>query len=282
MTLGSVTGWAELIRLRLVLSGVLYTYIGAYLAAGWRVLTATGVAQAALVVALVIAFGNVINDWLDANADSVAKPCRPIPSGRVSRSAAGLAAAILACAAMLAAAGLTNVQIAFALCTVALSAAYSWRLKGVLFLGHGSVGLLCGSILVYGGLAAGSVTLAGLIAAVMTFLYVFAQEVLFAVMEEEEDRATNVQTTVTQIGRVNGLRLFAGLAALFAVVSVWPLAAGSAPKFYPVALIPLTILPTIGMAWALMRRPTNGTVAACSSLSRVVWYSSVASIMLLR
>jgi geranylgeranylglycerol-phosphate geranylgeranyltransferase len=277
-----VAAWMELIRWHVVLTGALYTALGAYLSAGWNGVLSRGVACSACVVALVIAFGNVINDCIDADADRIAKPYRPIPSGRVSLRSARAVAVSLASVSLAAGTVLRPEQQLFAVGTILLSAAYSLGLKGVRFIGHGSVGLLCGSILVYSGLAAGGVTRAGLVAAAMTSLYVFAEEILGALVQEKEDRASNVATTVTRIGRRNGVNLFIALAMAFVLVSLWPWAAGFAPYRYLAALIPLTVTPTISMVWALRVRPSDATVAACSKVSRVVWYTSVATIILLR
>ena len=275
--------WIELLRLRLALTGALYTLVGAYLTTGTNGLASAGVVNAACVVAVVIAFGNAINDWVDASADAIAKPHRPIPSSRISRRTAGVATMALAVAALAAASRLRWELAVFVTCTVLVSAAYSMWLKGIPFAGHGSVGLLCGSILIYGGLAAGALTAAGWAAATMTFLYVFAQEVLFAIDEEAGDRASQVATTVTRLGRANGVRLYLLLTGALVLVSLWPWAAGFATDRYLVALIPLTVVPTIGMAWAVSRGfDSNNTVETCAWCSRFVWYSSIVCILLLR
>ena len=54
-----------------------------------------GLAAACFSGALIMAGGNSINDYFDADIDSVNKPARPIPAGRVAPAAALFLATIL-------------------------------------------------------------------------------------------------------------------------------------------------------------------------------------------
>ena len=151
-------------------------------------------------VLLVVACGNDVNDYRDADADAVAILARPIPSGRVSRRAAGWIAIALGLGATLIAATLGPALGVFALFAVGLSVAYSYVLKEIPLVGNLSVGVLCGAILVYGALAAGSVTLAVALSCAMTCLFVFAQEIFYTVEDAPGDYASGVRTTATAFG----------------------------------------------------------------------------------
>ncbi len=78
----------------------------------------------------------MINDWHDVEEDRINCPDRPIPSGEVPADRA-LAMAVAAFAVGVALAALAGPGFAIrALVVVALSVAYTWRLKGVPLAGH--------------------------------------------------------------------------------------------------------------------------------------------------
>ncbi len=271
-----------LVRIRNSSTGAAYTLLGAYLAVDAGRVLASPVLRAALVVLLVIASGNVINDFHDADADAVAKPGRPIPSGRIARRTAGWLAIALALAALIVALTLDRRLAAFAAATIVLSVGYSYGLKNVPLVGNGTVALLCAAILVYGGLAAGPLTPAVLAATAMTFLFVFAQEVFYTVEDEEGDRQSAVSTTATRLGTTVTLRIFKILALLFIAASLAPWLADVAPDRYLYAIVPCTIAPTLGVVALLSVRLTKGTIGFSSWLTRVIWFSSVVAIILLK
>jgi geranylgeranylglycerol-phosphate geranylgeranyltransferase len=273
---------AQLVRLRNALFGTAYALLGAYLVADLAGLAAPPVLVASVVVLLVVACGNVVNDYRDADADAVAKPARPIPSGRISRRAAGWIAIALGLGAALIAATLGPALGVFALFAIVLSVAYSYVLKEIPLVGNLSVGVLCGAILVFGALAAGSVTLAVALSCAMTGLFVFAQEIFYTVEDAPGDRASGVRTTATTFGVGNALRVFKALAVLFIVVVVSPWFLGLVSNGYLYVVTICTILPTVVVVVLLSGTPTEATIARASRLTRVVWLSSIATVALLR
>jgi geranylgeranylglycerol-phosphate geranylgeranyltransferase len=155
-------------------------------------------------------------------------------------------------------------------------------LKGLPLVGNATVGLLCAATLLYGALAAGRVTAAVGWATTMTFLFVFAQEVFYTVEDEDGDRRSSVATTATRLGTARALRAFEGLAALFVAATLGPWLAGVATDRYLYAVVPCTIAPTLAVVWLLRRPLTASTIDRASRLTRVVWFSSVVSVALLR
>jgi 4-hydroxybenzoate polyprenyltransferase len=273
--------WLQLVRWHVVVPGVIYTYLGAYLASGSCFFNAA-VGRAATVVAFVIAFGNVINDCIDAPADTIALRQRPIPCGKMSLRAGWTTMILLGAGAVLLSVHARPQQQFVVFLNLLLSAMYSIRLKGVLYIGHASVGLLCGSILIYGSMASGQVTRAAVAAGFIAFLHIFASELLSAVRDEDRDRASGVTTTVTRIGRTKSIRLFSALSIIAAIVAVWPWAAGFASSNYLAVLIPLTILPTLWIAFTLSFVSDDKTLSVCALAGRLVWYSSLVPLALLR
>lgn len=280
---GRARALGTLVRIGNASTGAAYTLLGAYLGAGVPALSTSPVARAALVVLLVIASGNVVNDYRDAEADAIAKPERPIPSGRIARPVAGGLAVGLAVAALLVASTLAWPLIVVAAVTVGLSVAYSYRLKNVPLVGNATVGALCAAILAYGGYAAAATMSAAVVAATaMTFLFVFAQEVFYTVEDEDGDRRSRIATTATRWGVPTTLAIFKGLALVFMGAALAPWFTGHASDAYLVAIVVLTIVPTMGVVVLVSGQVSASTVALASRLTRLIWYTSMLAIVLLR
>lgn len=262
--------------------GAAYTFLGAYLAADVFRIVAEPVLLAALVVLLVVACGNVANDYRDAAADAIAKPERPIPSGRISRRVAGWMAVVLGLASIAIASRLGAALTVFAVCTVVLGVGYSYLLKEIPLVGNAAVGVLCGAILLYGGLAAGKLTPAVVVACVMTGLFVFAQEVFYTVEDEPGDRASGVRTAATTFGTMTSLRIFKILVVLFIFAAVSPWFLGLASQWYLYAVLVFTIAPTVGVVVLLNGSPGEHTIQRASRLTRVIWLSSIMTVVLLK
>jgi geranylgeranylglycerol-phosphate geranylgeranyltransferase len=273
---------AELVRLRNALFGAAYTWLGAYLAVDLARLPLSSVLVAAAVVVLVIACGNVANDYRDAPADAIAKPDRPIPSGRISRPAAGWLAVVLGAASIALAGTLGSTLMLFALGTVVLGVAYSYVLKEIPLVGNAAVGALCGAILVYGGLAAGAMTPAVIVACVMTGLFVFAQEIFYTVEDEPGDRLSNVRTAATSFGRGPALAIFRLLAFVFVAVAIAPWFLGLVPIHYLYIVMICTVAPTLSVIALLGSAPTEQTIRRASTLTRLVWLSSIVTVLALK
>ena len=157
--------WAVLRLVRAencVLAGVA-TLVGAGTATSAATTAGAGVsgpdpmalAGAVAAVMLVLAFGNVVNDLADQDADRLGKAGRPLPSGRVSTPQARTLAAALLAGAL----GITLVTTPGQLVVVAVmagvAALYTVFLKRVPLLGNAVVAGQCGATLVFGAQAAG-------------------------------------------------------------------------------------------------------------------------------
>ncbi|MDD1685560.1 geranylgeranylglycerol-phosphate geranylgeranyltransferase [Methanoregula sp.] len=154
-----------------------------------------------VVVTLITAAGNVINDYYDAEIDAVNRADRPIPSGQISRNAA-LWYAIFLFAAGIAVSVFTNpICIGFAIVNSLLLAFYAARLKSMPVVGNVAVAYLSGSMFLFGGAFTG---IDGLIhltpLAVMTFLAMMARELLKDAEDVEGDAAGGASTLPIRIG----------------------------------------------------------------------------------
>lgn len=171
-----------------------------------------------LIVALITAAGNVINDYFDAGIDAINRPERPIPSGTVSRSAARAFALALFCTGIIVSFFSNPLCIAIACANSLLLVAYAARLKSTPFLGNAAVSYLSASIFLFGGALAGwSGFVHMLPVAAITFLAMLARELLKDAEDVAGDKAGGASTLPIRIGIPATVRL----ACVFAVLAVF-------------------------------------------------------------
>ena len=168
---------------------------------------------------------NALNDVVDARADAVNRPGRPVPSGTVGRRAA-LSVAVLGYAAAIAlgfavgpAAG------GLALAWVVVTALYSLALKGTPIVGNVTVAAVAASPLLMGGLsqrAAGPT----LVPCALAFLAHLAREIVKDVEDMAGDRAAGVRTTAVALGAESALGMVRVVVVLLMGAAVVPFAVG--------------------------------------------------------
>jgi geranylgeranylglycerol-phosphate geranylgeranyltransferase len=259
-----------------------YTLLGAYLAADPVVLLTPPVLLAATVVALVVAFGFVINDFHDVEVDRLSKPDRPVPSGRVSRRDCGLLALALAAAALLVATRLGQVFVVLALATILMSTAYSFWLKRTLLLGNLAMALLDSTIIVYGGLAAGGLPPAIWIVSCLMFIYIVAQEIMYTIDDQRGDALAAQRTTANRLGRGGALRLARILLLAFVAAALLPWFLGLASERYLYAIILCSVLPALGVVYVASPSASDRTVSVAVRVMKAVWLTSLVPVFLLR
>jgi geranylgeranylglycerol-phosphate geranylgeranyltransferase len=272
----------RLMRAEKPLCAALFTFLGAWLAAPLPALWSAPVLLAAACVGCITAFGFVINDCCDLAVDTLGKPDRPLPAGRVSLRSARRLAWAWAAAGVAIGAGIGPLPLLWAVGAVALSAAYSLRLKSTLLLGNATVALLVAGVLVFGAVVNGGPTHAVWTAAAITFSYIVAQEALFNLEDVDEDRAAGLRTTATQLGPDRTARLVRVLLIVFAAVALAPWGAGSASATYAGVLGAVSLAPA-GLIWWWLRPPLDRrAVARAVRLSRLVWVTSFLALALLK
>jgi geranylgeranylglycerol-phosphate geranylgeranyltransferase len=170
-----------------------------------------------LIVFLVTGAGNAINDYYDRKIDSINRPARPIPSGRISpRAALNYSMALFAAGCLLA--GLVNqVCLALAALNSALLILYARNLKATPLAGNICVAFLTGSTFLFGGAAAG---LPGLFANQVPFLLSFLISMSREIAKDIEDMAGDVAGGARTLPILAGERPSAALAAAFALSAV--------------------------------------------------------------
>ncbi len=188
--------------------------IGLLIAGGWRIEAA---APIFLAVFLITGAGNSVNDFFDREIDAINRPKRPIPSGRISSSAAlrwSLALFVIGCAL----AGLVN-QLCLSLAAInsVLLYFYARNLKAMPLAGNICVAYLTGSTFIFGGGAYGPDGMAAnIIPFFLSFLASMSREIAKAIEDIEGDRHGNARTLPIIIGE----RAAGFMAAAFAVIAI--------------------------------------------------------------
>lgn len=111
---------------------------------------------ASIAAFLITGAGNVINDYIDIEADKVNKPKRPIPSGKIRPRAALFYSIILFIAGLAFSLLTTPIAILIALASSLLLVLYATTLKQRMFLGNAAVSLMVGLTILFGSAAVAS------------------------------------------------------------------------------------------------------------------------------
>lgn len=202
-----------------VVSGL--TAIIAYLIA-----TGTVIPSAVLlfiIVTLITAAGNVINDYFDEEIDRINRPERPIPSGIISPMAARCFAITLFLAGILVAFFTPLLCLTIVVINSVILFLYAAKLKGMPVVGNAAVAYLASSIFLFGGAFAGWDALVLMIPlAAITFLATMVREILKDAEDVEGDAAGGADTLPIRIGIRSTTRIALGFALVAAVASVVP------------------------------------------------------------
>jgi geranylgeranylglycerol-phosphate geranylgeranyltransferase len=277
-----ILGLAQLTRFDRCLAAAGYTLVGAYLNDGRNQIASAPVVLSASVVAILVAFSYSMNDYQDILVDSIGKAWRPIPAGLISPASASVAVAILAVAAITLSLLLGWIIVLLTILCLALSAAYSFRLKETVLLGNATVAFLNGTIPIYGGLASGKVTLVVWLASSLTFFFVLPQEILFTIEDHDMDRLAGLSTTATRLGVGRALKLYAAFCIIFTIVALAPWVFALVSNQYLYAIVFCSIIPIISLAGLLSLKATDNTIRVASRITRWVRGISVISIVSLR
>jgi geranylgeranylglycerol-phosphate geranylgeranyltransferase len=154
-----------------------------------------------VIVALITAAGNVINDFFDAKIDAINRPDRPIPSGAVSRGAARGFAVTLFVAGILVSFFTSSLCMGITVVNSIILVAYAAKLKSTPLIGNIAVAYLSASIFLFGGALNGWEGLIHIIpVAAITFFAILSRELLKDAEDVEGDRAGGADTVPLRIG----------------------------------------------------------------------------------
>jgi len=172
-----------------------------------------------IVVTLITAAGNVINDYFDVEIDRVNRPDRPIPSGQVSLPAARAYAVVLFVTGILVCFFTNELCIAIAVFNSFLLIAYAARLKRTPLFGNITVSFLAASMFLFGGALNGLPGLFHVLPfAVMTFFAMLARELVKDGEDVEGDKASGAVTIPIRYG-IRATMILALFCAVLGVVA---------------------------------------------------------------
>ncbi len=268
--LGRIWAICAFLRPQIALQASVYVFVGAYLSGAHMPLISADILGAVLVVALTVAFGFVINDYVDVELDRATKPGRPLPSGAVTLGEARVLGVLTAALALGVAALVSEPLRLIAWLSLLLTAAYALWLKRTVLLGNVTIAVLNSLVLLYGALAgAGPNALVWcLLTTVVSFT--LAQELLYTVDDRAGDQQAGISTTAVCFGAERTLWLFRLLCGIAAGTSLLPLLLGAGSPLYLVLLVPCTLLPIL--LWVIpltFQRNDAAITAACQAIKRV-------------
>jgi len=170
-----------------------------------------------LAVFLVTGAGNAVNDYYDREIDAVNRPGRPIPSKRISATAAFNYSLALFMAGIILAGLVGQLCLAIAAINSALLFLYARSLKATPLVGNICVAILTGSAFLFGGAASGRTGLeANITPFILSFLVSMSREIMKDVEDMAGDRLGGARTLPILLGE----KPSAALAATFALAAV--------------------------------------------------------------
>lgn len=259
----------------------LTTLVGAHLAGG---ATSLHAAVAAGAVIALHAAGTAFNDRCDIAVDRLARPERPLPSGRLSLASADRLAAALVVVGLGLSAMLGPVALTVAALVALASAAYALRLKNSVLLGNVTVALLAAATVPFGAAAVSRnevVPAASLRGGLLIFLYMVAYEVLKCLQDAGSDAASGIRTIATAWGPRTARAAVTSALMVFCIVAAAPIVAGDASRAYTVALaFPLTCVVAGALSAHLVQVPRVAWDRAVGWL-KVGWFLSLPALALL-
>ncbi len=245
----NLKGYFILIRPVNILIGALTVFVGAFITGTIQPLEK--VLLACVSGSLIMAGGNVINDYFDVEIDRVNKPFRPLPSNTVRVSSAlgfaiilfalGVFLSIFICVSAIFVAAITSIGLFF----------YSAKLKQTVFWGNITVSLFSALAFIYGGIAVGR--WAGvLIPAGFAFLFHLGREIIKDIEDQSADKTVSAQTLPLKFGTRAALKVTTVIFSTLIIFTFFPYLFGVYSKayFWIVFIgVDLVILVALGIMW---------------------------------
>jgi len=207
-----------------------------------------------LVVGLIFAGGNVLNDFMDVPSDKIAHPRRPLPAGTIEPKIALIVGVILLVAGILfnfaglSFYGLIPSLIAFFAALVLLF--YDFIGSRIPLLGNIIIAVLAGCVFIYIGTAQG-LTQAHIYAAGFSSLITLSREIVKDIADRPADEKVGIKTIPSVIGD-KGAALLASIAmAAIIPISIIPYFTGVFNEWYLGPMILFAILPIALLALLL-------------------------------
>ncbi|KUK00853.1 MAG: geranylgeranylglycerol-phosphate geranylgeranyltransferase [Methanobacteriaceae archaeon] len=193
---------------------------------------------AAIIVFMATGAGNTINDYFDYEIDAVNRPERPIPSGRVSREAAGAYSLVLFVLASVLGFFLGSLPGIIVVGSSLLMTYYAHTLKRKCLIGNLVISFLTGLSFVFGGVIVGEIVKAAYIG-FYAFLMTMAREIIKDMEDIEGDKMEGATTLPIRYGH----RISSIIAAIFMFT-----ASLTSPILYIINVFGILYIPALVLA----------------------------------
>lgn len=190
---------------------------------------------ACFVVFIVTGGGNTINDYFDHKIDTINKPERPIPSGRISLKAARIYSLSLLATGTIVAFTIGILPGIVAFLTSILLVYYAYSLKTKLLIGNFSVSFITGICFVFGGIVVGEI-LTSIYLGFYAFLMTMAREIV----KDMEDIGGDEKEGAKTLPITYGIETSSILAAAFMII-----ASVTSPALYFTGILTVFYLPVL-------------------------------------
>jgi len=235
-----------------------------------------------VIVAVVVAFGNVVNDVVDEEVDRCSKPLRPMPAGTISRRFATALAGVLATVAVALTAALAPRLLVFVAVMLALALVYSIHLERLPAIGNLAVATQTGAVFLFGALGAGRVTGLTVAGTVLIGGHSLGVELAKTMEDRDADGLVGARTIAhvltaggQQVALLGVLTAFAAATIVFGVTL-------DAPAAYWLVLVPAVPLAALCFAGAgadgSEARPAR--IGAFIRVSKTLWLVGLAGLAL--
>lgn len=281
--------YLEMVRPHNVVAAILCVVLGLLAgskAVGWAP-GPVDVVLASAVVALVSAGGYVINDYFDFKVDSVNKPYRPIPSGRVGLREALYLSLALGAVGVALSAWFGHLSLIFVLLNSLLVYGYSARIKEWGLVGNvvvsfeGCAAILYGSLVVYARTGEPGSLHAAAIPMAIAFFLLLGREVVKTIEDYYADAVRGVRSLPRTIGLERSATVASAILMTVPALSVLPLFSGlyNALAYAPPAAVTVAIVVASALRIARSSNVVSTAIRVRSSL-KVAMVTGILALLL--
>lgn len=211
-----------------------------------------------LAVFFVTGAGNAVNDYFDREIDTVNRPDRPVPSGRVTPKQALMWSYALFVAGCILAALLNWLCLIIGVVNSALLYLYARNLKTTLLMGNICVAYLTGSTFLFGGAV---LSYAGMNAVLIPFALSSLATISREIMKDVEDMEGDGRAGARTLPILAGESLSGVVAAIFALVAI---ALSYQPGFGTtyLGIVAFADAFLAGSVWKIIKKDASGSQRA--------------------
>ncbi len=245
----NLKGYFILVRPVNIFIGALTVFVGAVITGTIHPLEK--VVLACISGSLIMAGGNVINDYFDLEIDRVNKPFRPLPSNIVTAKGVLSFAIILFALGVFLSIFIFPVAVFVAVITSIGLFFYSAKLKQTVFFGNIAVSLFSALAFIYGGIAVGRWQEA-LVPAGFAFLFHLGREIIKDIEDQSADKTVSAETLPLRFGTKTALKVTTVVFSSLILFTFIPYIFGIYGELYfwvVLVGVDLVIVSSLGFMW---------------------------------